>query len=153
MEEIKRIDDQLKRAFEGEAWHGPSLQEILNGVNARQAAAKPLAGAHSIWEIVLHIAAWEGAVRRRLEGQAVELSSAEDWPAVRVTEEAAWQAALTSWKHGHRKLRETMARLTDNQLKDTATGCDYSNYFMLHGVIQHDLYHAGQIAILKKERI
>jgi hypothetical protein len=60
MSEIHRIADQLKRSLEGEAWHGPALRELLSGVTAKQAAARPLAGAHSIWEIVLHIIGSEG---------------------------------------------------------------------------------------------
>jgi uncharacterized damage-inducible protein DinB len=65
MNEVQRIVDQLRRAFEGEAWHGPAVMQILEGITAAQAAAHPASGAHSIWEIVLHIAAWEGAVSRR----------------------------------------------------------------------------------------
>src|SRR5438034_11536829 len=83
MSEIKRINDQLKRAFEGTAWHGPSVSEVLAGVTAEQAAAHPIAGAHSIWELTLHIATWERAGRRRIqESDPVEVSDEEDWPAV-----------------------------------------------------------------------
>lgn len=150
MQEIKRIADQLKLAYEGEAWHGPSLRELLNGVTAETAAKKPLAQAHSIWEIVLHIAAWENAVRRRLEGESLELSQEEDWPPVNDTSEAAWKNALAALESGHKQLRETIQRLDDSQLEGLAAGQKYSVYFLLHGVIQHDLYHAGQIALLKK---
>src|SRR5574341_702689 len=128
MEEIKRIEDQLKRAFEGEAWHGPSLRELLVGVNVKMAARKPLAQAHSIWEIVLHIAAWENAVRRRLEGEAVALSDAEDWPAVHDTREAAWQNTLAAWENGHQQLRATIRRLADARLGDVVPGESYSVY-------------------------
>lgn len=62
MTEIQRIVDQLNRAFEGEAWHGPAVMDILEGITAQQAAARPFNGTHSIWEIVLHIAAWERPV-------------------------------------------------------------------------------------------
>ncbi len=150
MQEIKRIADQLKLAYEGEAWHGPSLRELLNGVTAETAVKKPLAQAHSIWEIVLHITAWENAVRRRIEGEALELSQEEDWPPVNDTSEAAWKNALAALEAGHKQLREAIQRLDDSQLEGLAAGQKYSVYFLLHGVIQHDLYHAGQIAILKK---
>jgi uncharacterized damage-inducible protein DinB len=150
MKEIERIKDQLKRAFEGEAWHGPSIRELLADVTAEKAAAKPLAGAHSIWEVVLHIAAWEGAVRRRLAGETIELSTEEDWPPVTDTSEAAWRGALATLENGHHELRRTISRLDDSQLEDIVSGQRYSVYFTLHGVIQHDLYHAGQIALLKK---
>ncbi len=150
MEEIKRLADQLKRAYEGEAWHGPSLREVLAGVTAEMAAKKPLPHAHSIWEIVLHIAAWEKAVRRRLEGEVVTLSDEEDWPPVNDTSETAWKNALATLENDNRQLRETILRLNDARLNDIVPGKNYSAYYMLHGVIQHDLYHAGQIAILKK---
>jgi uncharacterized damage-inducible protein DinB len=150
MEELKRIRGQLKRAFEGTAWHGLSIQELLANVTAEMAAARPVAGAHTIWEIVLHIAAWEDAVRRRLEGDPAELSPEEDWPSVKDSSAAAWQDALSALERGHKQLRGAVARLRDDQLDATVAGQVYSVYFMLHGVIQHDLYHAGQIALLKK---
>ncbi len=148
--EVTRIEDQLKRAFEGNAWHGPALLEVLQGVTAARAAAKTVTGAHSVWEIVLHVAAWEDVVRRRLGGEPVELSAAEDWPAVRETGDAAWSAALEKLRSGHSALRRAVAKLSDARLKEEVPGASYSTYHLVHGVIQHDLYHAGQIAILKK---
>lgn len=150
MSEIKRIKDQLRRSHEGEAWHGPPLRELLVDVTAEAAAARPLAGAHTIWEIVRHIAVWEEAVRRRLEGEAAALSPAEDWPPVSDTSEAAWRNAVAALEDGHQQLREAIARRADVELNEIVAGQRYSVYFMLHGVIQHNLYHAGQIALLKK---
>ena len=83
--EIKRIQGQLERAFAGEAWHGPSLLELLAAVNGDKAAARPIASAHNIWELVLHLAAWDQAVVRRLAGDRAQLSESEDWPAVKDT--------------------------------------------------------------------
>ncbi len=148
--EVHRIEEQLKRAFEGSAWHGPAVREVLQGVTAAKAEAKPLPGVHSIWEIVLHIAAWEDVVRRRVNGEPVDLTPAEDWPAVRETGDAAWTDALAALKSRHLALRRTVARLSDARLKEEVPGMEYSHYHLVHGVIQHDLYHAGQIAILKK---
>lgn len=150
MEEIKRIADQLKRAYEGEAWHGPSLRELLAGVTAEKASQKTLTQAHSIWEIVLHIAAWENAVRRRLEGEVVVLSNEEDWPPIIDTSATAWKIALTALETSNKQLHETILRLNDARLNDIVPGKNHSAYHMLHGVIQHDLYHAGQVAFLKK---
>jgi len=91
MTEIERIADQLRRAHEGEAWHGPALNEILKGVTAEAAARRPIASAHSIWEIVLHVGVWESVVRRRLSGEVIgDLPPEQDWPAVRETSEGAW---------------------------------------------------------------
>jgi hypothetical protein len=89
--EVERIRNQFRRAFDGEAWHGPSVLAILNGVTAQQAAAHPIPGAHSIWELTLHIAAWERACLRRLQGDPAQLTDAEDWPPVNDTSEGAWE--------------------------------------------------------------
>src|SRR5437762_14169982 len=80
MNEIERILDQLKRAYEGGAWHGPSVKEVLNGVTAEQAQARPIQNGHTIYELVRHIAVWEDVGRRRLQGDPAEvpISSAED---------------------------------------------------------------------------
>ena len=151
MKEAERIADQLRRAQQGEAWHGPSLREILAGVSAAQAAARPIAAAHSIWEIVLHIAAWESIVLRRLGGEVVsDVGSEVDWPPVRETSEAEWQSALAALEACHRKLREAIAQMTDERLHERVPGKESSFYGELHGIVQHDLYHAGQIAVLKK---
>src|SRR5262245_54881054 len=101
MNEVEKIVDQFRRAFDGEAWHGPGVLELLKGVDATQAAAHPVPNAHSIWELTLHIAAWENACRRRLEGDRAQLSDREDWPAIDDTSQESWQAALSKLKQVH----------------------------------------------------
>ena len=90
--EVDRIRDQFRRAFEGEAWHGPSVLALLDGVTAQQAAAQPIPGAHSIWELTLHIAAWERACLRRLNGDPAQLTDAEDFEPINDTSDEAWEA-------------------------------------------------------------
>lgn len=148
--ELERIEDQLKRAFEGGAWHGPSVLEVLKDVTASQATARPLPGAHNIWDLVLHIAAWEDACRRRLEGDRAELSDSEDWRAITDTDEAAWERVKALLIDGHRRLRAAIAVTDESRVNEPILPGMPSVYVTLHGVIQHDLYHAGQIAILKK---
>ena len=150
MQEIRRIEDELQRAFRGEAWHGPCLHDLLRDVSFGQAASRPIPNVHGIWEIVLHITAWMDAVRLRLEGEPLELSGEQDWPAIRDAGEAAWLTALGNLEGAHEKLRGEVAALDSERLNDRVPGKPYSIYFMLHGVIQHNLYHAGQIALLKK---
>jgi uncharacterized damage-inducible protein DinB len=150
IEERSRIADQLKRAFEGDAWHGPAVLEVLEGVSARAAAAKPISGAHSIWELVLHITAWDSAIRRRMEGQALELSPEQDFPPVKDTSDTAWRSALDNLKLRHADLIQGVAAMPDHRLTSQVPGKDYDFYHMLHGAVQHELYHAGQIALLKK---
>ena len=151
--EATRIADQLRRAFAGDAWHGDSLFEILNGVTAAQAAARPIKNAHTIWELVLHIAAWDNAVLRRLGGVAVELSDTQNFPTVTDASETAWRKALAEVQRVHDELVEAVSVLSDSRLDEIVPGKEgahYTFYYMLHGVVQHELYHAGQIALLKK---
>jgi len=156
MTELQRISDQLQRAFNGEAWHGPSVLKILDGVTAQQAAAHPIPGAHSIWELTLHIAAWENACRRRLEGDPAQLSDEEDWPTIEDTGEEAWHATHQHLRDNHQALLDAIAALDESNLDrpiiENAETPFSSVYVTLHGAVQHDLYHAGQIAILKKAK-
>jgi len=152
--EVERIRDQFRRAFDGEAWHGPSVLKILEGVTAQQAAAQPIPGAHSIWELTLHIAAWERACKRRLEGDPAQLTDAEDWEPINDTSEAAWENTKQQLIDNHHELLDAIANVDESRLNEPIIKnpqVPYSSvYVTLHGGVQHDLYHAGQIAILKK---
>jgi uncharacterized damage-inducible protein DinB len=148
--EASGIADQLRRAFDGDAWHGPSLMELLEDVDAAMAAAKPLKNVHSIWELLLHIAAWDRAGLVRLSGKVCQLTGTKNFPLVLKTTEATWKKAVEEAKRTHEKLVETVAGLDDSRLRDRVPGKRYDFYHMLHGIAQHELYHAGQIAILKK---
>ena len=144
------IADQLRRAFEGDAWHGPALLELLRDMDATTAAATPLPNVHSIWELVLHVAAWDGAACRRLGGEKVQLTGTANFPALPKPTQASWHEAIAGAKHTHDVLVKTVADLPESRLRERVPGKRYDFYFMLHGVAQHALYHAGQIAILKK---
>lgn len=149
--EAERIVDQMERAFEGDAWHGSSMSEILATLTAKQAAAHPLPGAHSIWEIVLHTSVWQRTVRERLQGEPIAaLPDDEDWPEVDDSSDPAWAEAVRELRSEYELLREEASKWEDGNLGETTEGQRYSVYETLHGVIQHNLYHAGQIAILKK---
>jgi uncharacterized damage-inducible protein DinB len=148
--EPARIADQLRRAFDGDAWHGPALLELLQDVDAATAAAKPLRNVHSIWELVLHIAVWDAAACRRLSGEKFQPTGLANFPLVSKPTEAAWRKAETYLKRTHEVLVKTVAALPDSRLRDRVPGKRYDFYHHLHGVAQHELYHAGQIAILKK---
>jgi uncharacterized damage-inducible protein DinB len=148
--EIHRILDQMDRAYGGDAWHGPSLIAVLDGISAEDASTHAVPGAHSVWEIVNHIAAWHSIVEKRLNGETVEVTVERDWPTVWEVSDVAWRRALENLAESRARLRALIEGLQDAQLNEKpATGND-SRYVVLHGVIQHDLYHGGQIAILKK---
>lgn len=148
--EAARIAELLHRAFDGSAWHGPALLELLEDVDAATAAAKPLPKVHSIWELVLHVAVWDGAGMRRLSGEKCQPTGLANFPPVTKPTEAAWRKAIAATKRTHDALVKTVAALPDSRLGDRVPGKRYDFYHMLHGIAQHELYHAGQIAILKK---
>jgi uncharacterized damage-inducible protein DinB len=144
------IAEQLRRAFEGDAWHGPALLELLREMDAATAAAHPLADVHSIWELVLHVSAWDDAAYRRLGGEKVQLTGTANFPVVPKSTQTTWREAIAHAKRTHDLLVKTVVDLPEARLWERVPGKRYDFYFMLHGVAQHALYHAGQIAILKK---
>ncbi|MFZ0814954.1 MAG: DinB family protein [Candidatus Sulfotelmatobacter sp.] len=152
LSESALIADQLRRAFEGDAWHGPALLELLDDVDAATAAAKPLPDVHSIWELVLHIAAWDAATCRRIAGEVCQPEGTDNFPVVPKPTEAAWRKAVAETKRAHDVLVKTVEGLPESRLRERVPGKKYDFYHLLHGVVQHELYHAGQIAILKKLR-
>ena len=147
MSEIERIVDQLQRAYRGNAWHGPSFREVLDGVDADAASARPVSNGHTIGELVVHVVAWENEALARLTGKGRDdLPPEEDWPEGR----AAWSDLLDELDAVHERLSGAIGELTDDRLGDVAAGSPGTIYHLLHGVIQHNLYHMGQMALLKK---
>lgn len=157
MSEIDRIADELERAHQGEPWHGPAARQILDGVTAATAAARPIPGAHSIWELVLHLIAWRGEVARRVGGGEPAEPAEGDWPPVTETTEAAWTRTLARLEESHGRLEAALRRLPEARLdelvgrpRDPALGTGVTYYVTLHGVAQHDAYHLGQVSLLKR---
>ena len=151
MSEVARIQDQIRRAFNGEAWHGTALRELLAGLTAREASARPIRRAHTIWELVLHITTWREVVIRRIGGEPYgELPASEDWTSVPKAAAGAWKRTLADLDRSQRRLLSAVGTLTDRRLTTRVSGATYDFYVMLHGIVQHDVYHAGQIALIKK---
>ena len=149
--EVERLETQLKQALEGPAWHGPSVLETLEGVTAEQAHAHPIAGVHSIWELALHIRSSYDLVLRRLRGNGAPMTPAEDWPPVPAPTEASWREAIRSLQDRNVQLRAAVRTFDPGALdRPIVPEPPYTAYTQFIGVTQHDLYHAGQIAILKK---
>jgi uncharacterized damage-inducible protein DinB len=147
MREIERILDQLNRSWGGPSWTGVDIQPLLDGISEEHARAHPLPNAHSILELVAHMTTWMNAVASRLGGETRELTPEEDW---RDVTQLTWPAAITEMENAQSHLSDVIARLTPDDLDKKVADRKYTIYVMLHGVIQHNLYHAGQIGLLKK---
>ena len=147
--DVEVIADQIRRAFWGESWHGPSVREVLAGVSAEDAAAHPVAGAHSIWEIVLHLVGGYRLVLRRVRGEDAQLSPDEGWPPVAESSSEAWHAIQRTLEELNQQLQRAVRTFPPDRLSQEL-GSQYSAYTQFCGAPQHDVYHAGQIVILKK---
>ena len=157
-----QLSNHIKRTISGPMWHGPSLDELLASVSSDQAAARPITGAHSIWEIVLHVTAWAEIALARLHGQRTGDPAPDgDWPPVSGSDPksgaapgsdaaANWQAALERLRESYRGLATDTRRLEPSAFDEKVAGADYSVSNLLHGVIEHGTYHGGQIALLKR---
>jgi uncharacterized damage-inducible protein DinB len=150
MTEIERIEQQLNAAFNGGAWHGPSVFEAIDGVTAAEAAARPVDGAHTIHELVAHIGGWTDVIRRRVDGEAAEEPAEGDWPEIHALDDEGWRAAVDQLRSRYDKLVSTLQTVDVSRLDRPVYEGASSVYATLHGAIQHAIYHAGQIAILKK---
>jgi uncharacterized damage-inducible protein DinB len=157
MSEKERLLNQFEREVQGQPWHGSSLTTILDGVTAAQAAHKPSAEAHSIWEILLHMTGWKREVTRRAVGHEAGEPAQGDWPAIGGPTDARWREAQADHLRAQRELVDVVRDLSDSQLatkvpgnSEAFVGAGLSVLATLWGLLQHDVYHAGQIAILKK---
>jgi uncharacterized damage-inducible protein DinB len=147
----QRVAESIERAVSGPTWHGPALADLVGDVNAQQAATRSIPGAHTIWELVLHATAWTEIARERLAGSAkADPTAEEDWPPVKDHSAEAWRAAVERLKEAHRELAVEAGRMDDSTLIGRVPGKDHSVLTMMHGIVEHDAYHGGQIAILKK---
>lgn len=133
-------------------WHGPVLDEALADVTAVLAMEHLVPDAHSIWELVLHIAAWAEIAHARLQGTPwVEPTIDEDWPPVPARGgAAAWNSAKTRATKAYEALADAVAPMSAESLRERVTGQQYTRATMLHGVIEHGVYHIGQIMLLRK---
>jgi hypothetical protein len=150
MKETERIAEQLRLAFYGKAWSGPAVMETVEGVTAAVAARKTIADAHSIWELVHHITAWMDIARRRAVGEQLEVTPEVNFPPVSGLDEAAWKRSLQKMRESEEQMRKTILQLSESRLDEPGVRDGVSVYILVHGAIQHSLYHAGQIMLLRK---
>lgn len=150
MSEIERIVDLLQFSYNGSPWHGPSLMTNLDGITAEQAVRKPIPNGHCMWELVQHLTAWVNEAINVLDGeQYAVLAPEQDWPAI-AADDAAWQAALEILDSSHQALCGAVGEVQEDTLWENLDGQEFSYYWLLHGLVQHYVYHTGQIGLLKK---
>ena len=157
MTETERIMRELEHAHGGNPWHGPSRDTVLADVSVAESARRPSANGHSIWALVLHMTAWTGEVARRMREGDPRMPVEGDWPTLPKASEEAWRAALAALEQAHRHLvaivREAAPARLDERVgttDDAPLGSGVTYRVMLHGLAQHDAYHTGQIALLKR---
>lgn len=151
MSAVDQLADLLDRSFHGGPWHGPAVAEVLDGVDADRAAARPIPEAHSIWEIVHHLTAWNEVPLQRIDGERVgEIADEVDWAPVESTDEEAWRQAVAGLEEAHRRLHIRLTDLTEEDLERPVAGSEPTVRGLINGVLQHNAYHAGQIMLLRK---
>ena len=149
--ELQRIAEQVRRSLEGGAWHGPAVLEALDGVPAGEAVARPVAGAHTIWELVLHLTGTYELVLRRLAGDPRPLEPDEDWPPTGDPTEAGWAEAVAGLRAADARIREAIVRFPAHRLDEPiVAGVAYPAYVQFVGLAEHNAYHAGQMVLLRR---
>lgn len=146
--ETERIATQLRRMYDGPSWLGPSLKELLGDIDETIAQRRLLPNAHTVWELVLHITAWLGIARERLSAtHPLDPEPYENWPKTT----GSWRDAVAALEHQTNLLEQAILAFPEERLSERAPAQEEQTfYILLHGVIQHCAYHAGQIALLKK---
>jgi uncharacterized damage-inducible protein DinB len=148
---------QIRQTHAGDPWYGPARTTLLDGISALDAGRHPIPGGHSIWELVLHMTSWTNEVRRRMAGANPQAPVEGDWPDVTNESEAAWAEARATLDRAHQALTSEIAELSDTALvrrvgdqRDPALGSGVSVGGLLVGIAQHDAYHIGQLAVLRR---
>src|SRR5580765_5842864 len=150
MSERKRVLDLVDRAYKAKAWHGPALLETLAGVTPALASKHPVRGAHSIWELVEHVASWNEFVALRLMGTPPVITQERNFPKVPKPTPAAWKASLRRLARSQAQFRRAVAAFPVARLGRRRPKTDQTWNVLINGQIQHALYHAGQIAVLRR---
>ncbi|MGH7680435.1 MAG: DinB family protein [Candidatus Eiseniibacteriota bacterium] len=153
MSESKRLANELRKALNGEAWHGPSWKDVLDGVGREAAVCRPIPDAHTIAEVAAHAAAWNDIVLRRLRGELPQVSDSENWPPSAFADDAAWSAATKRLFETGEKLAQTIDGFPEAKLHEKRPKVDGTWYELISGQLQHTLYHAGQVGLLKKAKV
>jgi hypothetical protein len=151
--EIGFLLHAIDEAYNKRAWHGPNLRGSIRGLTAKQASWRPSPGRHNIWEVVVHTAYWKYAVWRRLKAEkrgSFPLKGSNWFPRPEILSEAAWKQDIALLEDVHSMMRKAVADLEPAHLHAAPPGSKVSNLTVIRGIANHDLYHAGQIQLLKR---
>lgn len=149
MNEIEFLVDQLRTTFNGDSWHGPNLVKTLDGIDLYDAGTRYLADRHTIWELTNHITYWLDEVYKSVKDVTALNHEGNDWPEMGTTE-AEWTQSLSRVEEVVNMLIDELVSWTNEGLARPVPGSNFTFKQMLHGLIHHNLYHSGQINILKK---
>lgn len=151
--EIELLLQILDSSFDKKSWHGPNLRGSVRGLSAEEAAWRPAPDRHNVWEHVVHAAYWKYVVRRRLLGEkrgSFPLKGSNWFERPGALGEDDWYEHVALLERTHQSLRAAVAELTPEELRHTPPGSKVSNAALLTGIAAHDVYHAGQIQLLKR---
>ena len=151
--DLKPLLTVLDQAYDHRSWHGTNLRGSIRGLTLNQAAWRPARGRHNIWELTLHAAYWKYAVRRRLAGEATGSFDRKpsDWPEVpRPADLRSWKRDVAFLDAEHRKLREVVSAMSPKDLDKRSPKGVWRYAEEIHGIAAHDLYHTGQIQLIKR---
>jgi hypothetical protein len=150
MSEMDRITAHYDQVMEGSAWHGDPAWQVLEGIPAATAAVRLLPAAHTIWEIVMHMIFWEEVATERLAGRRAGLIEERNFPAMPETTQENWSSTLDQLHASNARFREALSRFDPAKLGDLSAAGKRTFYDEAHGLIEHHIYHLGQIALLRK---
>jgi uncharacterized damage-inducible protein DinB len=140
---------QITRAFTGPAWHGDAIAEVLGDVTAAEAGTRASPAVHTIAELTGHVGVWVDVARRRLWGESVDARLTENFAPLDHSSDERWRAALARLGERHEALARAISALGEDRLHELIPCRDHTAAEMLHGVIAHAAYHAGQMALLR----
>lgn len=150
MPKTQDILDHFDGVLNGDAWHGDPVWQVLDGITAQQAAARVAPSVHTIWEIVMHMTFWENVAAQRLAGRRAGLVEELNFPATPAAKEDTWRATLDQFRASNRAFRQALDALDTGKLDERTAAGKRTCYGEAHGLIEHHVYHLGQIALLKK---
>jgi hypothetical protein len=151
MDEVKFLRDQIKTTFKGDSWHGPNLVNTLAGIDRTQAMHRPIGERHTIWELTDHITFWMEEVWKSIDDHApLNPNKKLDWPKMGTTE-VEWQQSVSRMEAAVNLALDTLLEWTNEDLEEQVPGEKFTFKQMLHGMLHHNLYHSGQINLLKRK--